>query len=300
MSAQPALAPQYVALERLLGWYGAEMRSLPERRAAQSAFVAQLKLPARHDVATREQLRAEREGWWEFEPDDARPRRAIFYVHGGGLAFYSLADYASLLQYFAATTRTSVSGFCYPTAPEHDAQEILTSLALSFKHRLATLAPDCGVVVVADSIGAYLTLCLAARHFRRRFRRIVMIYPVLDLQGCRPSYTLHGARPFLPAQSIDWFRRLLRSTREPRQGAVFDPFRIGTRELRELSPVTLVSAEFDVLRDEAFAWVAYMREHGLQAEHKHYTELPHDFCLHAGRVPAAQQAVIEIGNLLST
>lgn len=85
-----------------------------------------------------------------------------------------------------------------------------------------------------------------------------------------------------------WFQRLYQAS--PLLHA-FDPFQLSQADLATIPRVMLFSSEFDVLRDEAFDWVANARARGLNITHSHFDDLCHDFCLHAGAIVEAAHAV---------
>jgi len=301
LTTTPGMTPHYRALSRLLALYAESQgsTSLDARRNSQSALVRGLRLQERGDVAVIERRTSDRQGWCVFEPAGARAAREIFYVHGGGLVFYSVEDYRSLLQHFAALSQCRVSGFSYPPAPENALPEILASLVDSFDRNLKQVPADTEIVLAGDSIGAYWALYLALRCFPRRFHRLVMIYPVLDLHREYASFEAHGRSHFLSAQTMNWFRALSRET-APLRGILrpFDPQRLDDDELAVLPRIVVASAGCDVLRDEAFSWIEFLSARGVPSVHRHFADLPHDFCLHAGRVPPARLAVNEICGLL--
>jgi acetyl esterase/lipase len=230
-------------------------------------------------------------GWRTFDPGGGNQSGHVFYIHGGGLVFYSVADYASLLRCWASATGLQVTAFSYLRAPEHNLADIADSLARAVAHRLTTLPCTPSIVLAGDSIGAYLALLLALRHHVGRFSRLVLIYPVLDLHGQRPSRARYGSDYPLTAEMMTWFQRLWR--RPPTVD--FDPFAMPLAELEKLPPVDVFSAEFDVLRDEALEWVEHLTALGRPVFDHHFGNLPHDFCHYAGIVPEARAAVETIG-----
>lgn len=260
-----------------------------------SRWIERYRLPA-SDAVTVEDRRDGRGGGWQvFRPRDVTGTAEVFYLHGGGLVFYSLEDYGSLLAHWAATGACAVTGFDYPKAPEHGFEDILARVETAVAARLAELAPSAPVVLAGDSVGAYMALWLARRRRPRRFTRLVLLYPVLDVDGQRPSYGVHGTGYPLTAEMMTWFQRLCRA----RGGAaVFDPFGLGPRDWEAMPEVRVFSAELDVLRDEAFDWVAYATARGHAVVHRHFADLPHDFCLYAGAVPEARAAAHVVGRHL--
>jgi acetyl esterase/lipase len=75
------------------------------------------------------------------------------------------------------------------------------------------------------------------------------------------------------------------------QKSEFAPFSLSASDRANLPPTVVISAEADVLRDEAFDWCEYLHANGMPVEHQHMPNLAHDFCLYAGAIPEARAAV---------
>jgi acetyl esterase len=226
---------------------------------------------------------------WRIFKNKENPTGHVFYVHGGGLVFYSVEDFSSLMEQFAVAGDCEVTAFHYPKAPEHGTGEILEAIAVQVERRLAEIPAGNPVIFAGDSIGAYIALHLVLRRFPRRFDRLVLIYPVLDLFMQRPSYTIYGRGYCLNAEMMTWFQSFWQTGKK---GAnELTPFCLPAEDRGNLPPVVVFSAEADVLRDEAFDWCEYLRANHLPVEHHHMRDLAHDFCLYAGKVPEARAAV---------
>ena len=275
------LAPGYgsvIAALRLYKTRVPEASELIQARNRASDWIARQKLPL-SGAASRQ----ETPGWRIFRPGHD-PGHHLFYVHGGGLVFYSVDDFSSLMEHFAVAGDCEVTAFHYPKAPEHSSGEIMNVLAERIEQRLGEIPAGGEMVFAGDSIGGYIALYLALRRFPRRFTRLVLIYPVLDVFTQRPSYITYGRGYCLNTEMMGWFQSLWR-------GSEFSPFALEASDRANLPATIVVSAEADVLRDEAFEWCAQLQAAGLPVEHHHMPNLAHDFCLYAGKIPAAREAV---------
>jgi acetyl esterase len=285
------LAPGYqavVAALRLFRPRVPNMAEVAQVRARVSSWIERQRLPYRGRV-----IRHESPGWCIFKNSENKnsenPRSHVFYVHGGGLVFYSVEDFSSLMEQFAVDSECEVTAFHYPKAPEHGAHEILEAIAVQAGRRLAEIPAGSPVIFAGDSIGAYIALYLVLRRFPRRFDRLVLIYPVLDLSIQRPSYAIYGRGYCLNAEMMTWFQSFWQTGKK---GAdELTPFCLSAEDHRNLPPVAVFSAEADVLRDEAFDWCEYLQANHLSVEHHHMPDLAHDFCLYAGKIPEARAAV---------
>lgn len=271
--------------------------NVPLLRNRTQEWISRWTLPASTDIV-KEESKPE---WKVFEPL-ARHKNHVFYLHGGGLVFYSVEDFKSLLAYLACKSGCAVTAFHYAKAPEHTPQEIIGSLVASFEQRLAEIPSEEPIVLAGDSIGGYIALYLALRRFPEKFARLVMIYPVLDVHHQRPSYLKYGRGYCLNADMMGWFQSLW-STGTPytenQNSKEFSPFALTARDCQILPQTVVVSAEMDVLRDEALEWCSDLQARQLPIEHHHLPNLAHDFCLYAGAIPEARSAVDLIAGKLN-
>lgn len=214
----------------------------------------------------------------------------VVYIHGGGMVYYSTAVFRTFLRALAGTLRAPVEAFDYLKAPEHTAEQSVTQLADRIAARCRTLT-DRKIVLAGDSVGGLLTLYLSLRVLPGVFSRIVLIYPVLDLQTERESYRMFGEGYFLDRDSMRLFKSVLRPFFSERG---FDPLALPENDLARLPDCSIVTAGCDVLRDEGFAWAERMATRSAGLRHQHFPDLPHDFCLYAGKLDSARSAVAEI------
>ncbi len=280
------LAPGYRSVVTALRVFRAgvpDIAAVPQARAKASAWIERQRLPL-----SGKSLQQDFPGWRTFKSSN-NPQSHVFYVHGGGLVFYSVEDFSSLMEEFAVAGDCEITAFHYPKAPEHSTEEILDAVAAQARRRLEEIPSGKPIIFAGDSIGAYIALYLVLRRLPQRFARLVLIYPVLDLYTQRPSYATYGRGYCLNAEMMTWFQSFWH--REKNGASDLKPFCLTVEERRNLPPVVLISAEVDVLRDEAFEWCEYLQSRGLSVEHRHMPELAHDFCLYAGKIPEARAAV---------
>ncbi|MEY9839837.1 alpha/beta hydrolase fold domain-containing protein [Streptacidiphilus sp. EB103A] len=214
----------------------------------------------------------------------------VLYIHGGGLVYYSTAVFQPFLRILANTLRAPVEAFDYLKAPEHTAEQSVEQLQRHIEARCHALAGR-PLVLAGDSVGGLLALYLGLRALPEVFSRLVLIYPVLDLGTERESYRTFGEGYFLDQDSMRQFRSVLRPFFS---GRGFDPFTLTDSELARLPDCSVVTAGCDVLRDEGFAWVEQLADRSVRPRHQHFSDLPHDFCLYAGKLESARSAVLRI------
>ena len=214
----------------------------------------------------------------------------VLYIHGGGMVYYSTAVFQPFLRVLADTLHAPVEAFDYLKAPEHTVEQSVEQLAALIAARCDELAGR-ELVLAGDSVGGLLALYLSLRVLPEVFSRVVLIYPVLDLQRERASYREFGEGYFLDASTMRKFAEILRPFFAERD---FDPFALSEPELALLPDCSIATAGCDVLRDEGLAWVEHLAGRSVAARHRHFPDLPHDFCLYAGKLDSARAAVTQI------
>ncbi|WTO38887.1 alpha/beta hydrolase [Streptomyces achromogenes] len=214
----------------------------------------------------------------------------IMYVHGGGMVYYSTAVFRPFLRTLAEDLQAPVEAFDYLKAPEHTVAESVRELAAHVTERCRDLAGR-RLVLAGDSVGGLLALYLGLRVLPEVFARLVLIYPVLDLHTERESYRTFGEDHFLDRDSMRLFKSVLAPFCAQ---AGFDPMALPPDDIARLPACSVVTAGCDVLRDEGLAWVERLADRPVDVRHRHFPDLPHDFCLYAGKLTSARSAVAEI------
>lgn len=277
-----------LALPRMLGPGRFPPEKLDAARALTSRWLTQWSLNTAPMVISQDEDDGRQTRWRVFHPPEVANNTHVFFIHGGGLVFYSLRDYGGFLSHLALWSSHIITAFAYPTAPENAVDDILEALDDSISRLLNDLPGDATIVLAGDSIGAYLALYLTTCRRQGSFARLMLINPVLDIIRQRSSYATYGTGYTLTAPAMSWFQSLCRDSRRLRD---FDPFELSPADRAALPNLRLFSAEFDVLRNEAFDWASEMRLSSVQIVHRHFHDLCHDFCLHAGAIPGAREAV---------
>lgn len=118
----------------------------------------------------------------------------------------------------------------------------------------------------------------------------MLLYPVCDTDLSRDSYRRHGQGYFLETEMMRWM--LAQYLDEP---ASDDPrvCPLRAESLRNLPPVTLVTAEFDPLREEGEAYAERLRQAGVVVESRCYAGAIHGFMSFIGNDSLADQAFAE-------
>jgi acetyl esterase len=105
----------------------------------------------------------------------------------------------------------------------------------------------------------------------------MLIYPAVhnDLRGRMPSYEENGEGYLLERADSEWFHEHYLA----REQDAYHPhaFPLQARSLADLPPATVLTAGFDPLRDEGFAYAERLKEAGVDVVHRNYDDTIHGF-----------------------
>jgi len=230
----------------------------------------------------------------------AAPSGALVYFHGGGWVIGSLETHDNLCKALANRSAARVVSVDYRLAPEHRwpaAAEDCYAAACHVAERGAALGIDGARLAVAgDSAGGNLAAVVALLARERggpRLRHQVLIYPVTDHDFERASYRENGEGYFLTTDAMRWFWDHYVPERGRRDDWSAAPLR--AEKLAGLPPATVITAEYDPLRDEGEAYAARLREAGVPTTLSRYDGQIHGFVSMLDLLDAGRRAADQIG-----
>ncbi|MEV7010901.1 alpha/beta hydrolase [Streptosporangium sp. NPDC051022] len=214
-----------------------------------------------------------------YRPEEGgRPLPAIVYFHGGGWVFGSVERNDALGRDLSARNGAVVVSVDYRLAPEHPfpaaADDAWAAVEDVFARPEAYGADPARIAVCGDSAGGNLAAVAAwrARDAGLRLVHQMLIYPVLDVAMDTPSYRACATGFGLGADEMAWFA-------EQYGGDPADPALVPLRlaDKAGLPPATVITAEYDPLRDEAETYAARLASAGVPVELRRYDGAVHGF-----------------------
>jgi len=227
--------------------------------------------------------------------DDGGPLPLVLYFHGGGFVVGSPVSADAAMRTLAMSTPAVVVSVDYRMAPEHPgpaaADDCEFAVNWCYEHAQALGARQGRVVVAGDSAGGNLSAVVSHRNHSAGQDRIglqVLIYPWLDLTRTdRPSYIAFSSGFGLSTKDIE--ESMERYVPLPTDRAHPDISPLHAKSFAGLPPACVITAGFDVLRDEGIAYTEAMRAAGVAVRHVHEPAMPHGFismsrlCSEAGK-----------------
>jgi acetyl esterase len=207
---------------------------------------------------------------------------ALVYFHGGGWAIGDLDSVDAMCRRLAAETGCVVVSVDYRLAPEHpfpaaveDAFAVTADVLRRPEHYgIRPLA----VAVGGDSAGGNLAAvtALLAREEGLALAHQVLLCPNTDSGLDSPSFSEFGEGYGLSAATMAWFFGHYLGLAD-RSDSRIAPLRAG--DLSGLAPATVVTAEYDILRDEGEAYAHGLAAAGVPAELRRYDGMIHNFVM---------------------
>jgi len=218
-----------------------------------------------------------------YTPQGTGPFPGIVYFHGGGFVIGDLETHDPLCRQIAARTGAVVCAVHYRLAPEHPFPAAADDAVAAARWFMAH-ADDAGVdrdrlFVMGDSAGGTLATvtALAVRdQLGPHLRGQILVYPITDhVDAGAASYTEFADGYGLTRDGMRWFLRHYAADPHDATDPRVCPVRMPT--LRGLPPAFVVTAEYDVLRDEGERYAERLREDGVDVTFERAAGLHHGF-----------------------
>jgi acetyl esterase len=231
-----------------------------------------------------------------YTPKSAGPRPALLvFFHGGGWVLGSVASHDCAARRLAHDSGCMVLSVDYRLAPEHKFPAApLDGYAayLWARANAAELGADAARVAVGgDSAGGNIAAVithLAKLRGDPQPSAQLLIYPGADMTRSMPSHKKFGAGFMLTSDRVRWFLgHYLRSTADERDVMGSPLF---NDDFSGLAPAVIVTAGFDVLRDEGEAYAEKLRAAGVRVDYTCESGMIHGFFSMTGAVTAASDA----------
>ncbi|MCM2320301.1 MAG: alpha/beta hydrolase [Pseudomonas sp.] len=232
----------------------------------------------------------------------------VVFFHGGGFVLCDLDSHDELCRRLALLSGAAVVSVDYRRAPEArypaaalDAFHALRDLA----GRGAELQVDTRRLAVAgDSAGANLAIVACLQAVQQGSPRVAyqcLFYPVTDLRCASPSYDAFADGYFLSRAMMEWFRAQYLERPEQADEPLASP--LLAADLAQLPPTTLLTAEFDPLRDEGEAFAERLQAAGVAVRLQRAHGMIHGFASFAplveGAAAALELAAADLRNALA-
>ena len=232
-----------------------------------------------------------------YRPDLAGGHAVIAYFHGSAFVICSIDTHDVLCRHLCLRANAIVVSVDYGLAPENPypagPDDSLAATLWAAKNAASFGGDPARLVVAGDSAGATMATVTALRIHEAGGPAIaaqLLIYPVTDYPDpAPPSYAERGEGCGLTANGMRWgWDHYIRNSADR-----FEPYVSPLRatDLSGLPPAYIITAEYDLLRDEGMAYAARLKQSGVDTTLVHYDDMNHGFMGMAGLLDRADEAL---------
>ncbi|MFI9786782.1 alpha/beta hydrolase [Kitasatospora sp. NPDC051984] len=222
-----------------------------------------------------------------YRPEVDAQLPVLLYLFGGGWTLGSPDTSDAICRRLTNAVGCVTVSVGYRLAPEHPfpaaVHDVIAAAEWIAAHAAELGADAERIAVAGDSAGGNLAAALTlAAHERGgpAIRHQLLVYPNTDHAADTPSVREHDDPLLFNRRSVAWYWGHYLA--DPADGAnpLASPLRAPS--LAGLPPATVITAEYDPLRDEGEAYAEALRAAGVPVELRRYEGMPHGFFAMAG------------------
>lgn len=235
-----------------------------------------------------------------YTPKGSVPYPILLFFHGGGFVCGATDEFDALCTFLADGASCMVISVDYRLAPENKYPAAVEDVKIVLNWIGANASQINGdvsrIAIAGDSAGANLAAVATFIARENSFPNIiyqVLISPWVDLSSTETdSYKYFGEGLWLSTKNINWYRSHYLESMEQAKDNFVSP--LLAKNLGGLPPALIITAEFDVLRDEGEAYAARLKSAGIDVKLIRYSGMLHDFVTLPGLFDKAKEAIAEI------
>jgi len=231
-----------------------------------------------------------------YQPRSGEVLPLLVFLHGGGFVVCDLDTHDPICRLLANAVGCAVLSVDYRLAPEAKfpaaPEDCYAATCWAAAHARELGADPSRVAVAGDSAGGNLAAVVAQLARERSGPTLshqLLIYPVTHHAFDTVSYRENGEGYLLTRGMMQWFWNHYLEKPEHGQDPLASP--LVAKDVSGLAPATVITAEFDPLRDEGEAYAERLRRAGVPVELQRYDGMFHGFFAMTEMLDPAREAV---------
>ncbi|MBL8797077.1 MAG: alpha/beta hydrolase [Planctomycetia bacterium] len=238
-----------------------------------------------------------------YTPNGKGPFSVVVYYHGGGWVLGSLDTHDDLCRSLCSRAGVLVVSVDYRLAPEHKFPAAVEDSHAALKW-CAENAGEIGgdgkrLATAGDSAGGNLaaaTALYARDKGGPKLAAQVLIYPVLNHHFDTTSYYQFATGYGLTRDAMLYYWKTYLPRPEEATNLYASPLQ--AKDLKGLPPALVLTAQYDVLRDEGEAYAVRLKSAGVPVRATRYLGMNHGFIRSGATLEPAKHGLQEIADSL--
>ena len=228
-------------------------------------------------------------------PREARPGKAVLYLHGGAYQIGSIRTHREIASYVARYAQATVLLVEYRLAPEHPFPAALEDALAAYRWLLEQGYPPQGTALAGDSAGGGLAIAtlLSLRNSHQAMpAAAALISPWVDLLGTGESIqTRNGRDPLFSPRDLPAAARHYLNGHDPCDPLISPVYAL----LDGLPPVLIQVGDEEILLSDSTRLADGLRRGQVPVEISIWPGLWHVYQAAGMRMPESKQAFIQMG-----
>lgn len=232
-----------------------------------------------------------------YRPDLEPGRPILLFFHGSGFCICSVDTHDAMCRQICRRAGVTVVSVDYRLAPENEfpagPDDCYAAMLWAHAHARDLGGDPDRMGVCGDSAGGTMSTMVAQRLRDERGPAPIaqiLFYPVTDHYSAgHKSYDERADGFGLTALGMRWFWDMYLVAPDNDAQALASPLRAG--DLSNLPPAYIITAEYDVLRDEGEAYAARLAAAGVPVTLQRYRDMNHGFLNWVGLVDRSTEAM---------
>ena len=236
-----------------------------------------------------------------YKPSGDKNLPVVVFFHGSGFVLCSLDSHDLICRQLCKASGAIIVSVDYRLAPEHKfpagSDDCLAATRWVGDHAREFGGDPARIAVAGDSAGGNLAAATALRVRDQggpALRGQLLVYPVTDHPSApKASYEECGEGFGLTDAAMRWFWELYLADKKDLTHPYASPLRAET--LRGLPPAYVMTAQYDVLRDEGELYAKRLIAEGVEVKLERFADMNHGFMFWVGVIEPATDAVMKSG-----
>ena len=277
-------------LDVLMAQGGPPLYKVPVAVARAMAVIGQARFPVQKPEVCLQDLDIELRTGCSVPIRIVRPPRnhsllpAVMYFHGGGWIVNDRDTHDRLIREIAVAAEAAVVFVEYTRSPEARyptaIEEAYAATLWVAEHGAELNVDPARIAVMGDSAGGNMAAAvtmLAKQRCGPHLCGQVLFYPTTDCDFTTSSYQQFGKGHFLTTEDMQWFWSQYAPDESMRTQPTAALLKATKEQLSGLPPALIVTAECDVVRDEAEAYARQLALAGVEVTATRYLGAIHGF-----------------------